>query len=304
MTEDETRRAHDGPSMDDAMVLLTGGTSGIGRAGAELLAERGATVVVTGRDEGRGREVARTLTEETPGTVTFQRADFERLDAVFDLARTVREEFDRLDVLVNNAACSHKERRVTPDGYEATWQVNHLAPFLLTYELVPLLVASAPARVVTTASDVHRRADLDFDDLQLTAGYDSLDAYARSKFANVAFTVELASRLPDGVTANCVHPGFVPGSGLYRDSGLAIRTLMRAFSVLPVGTSVEEGGRRLEHLAASTEVADVTGAYFDGYEAVTPAPKTSDADVRERLWRVSADHCGVDPALPTERPAE
>jgi len=121
----------------------------------------------------------------------------------------VKREYDRIDVLAHNAGLSAGSRRESPDGIELTLAVNHLAPYLLTFELLDYLRGSSDPRVVITASDIHRRATLDFDDLQLTDGYDSLDAYARSKLANIAFTVELDDRLPDdsAVTVNCVHPG-------------------------------------------------------------------------------------------------
>jgi len=193
------------------VIALTGATSGIGRRAAVTLAERGATVAAVGRNRERGEALA-AESDAAAGTIRFHRADLATQSAVRDLAAELRESYDRLDVLAHNAGLSVRSRTETADGIELTLAVNHLAPYLLTRELFDQLAGSAPARVVVTASDLHRRATLDFDDLQFADGYDPLEAYARSKLANVAFTLELADRIPEaaGVTANCLHPGFVP----------------------------------------------------------------------------------------------
>jgi NAD(P)-dependent dehydrogenase (short-subunit alcohol dehydrogenase family) len=277
-------------------VLVTGATSGIGRVAAERLGERGWRVLVHGRDRARGEQVVDAI-ESAGGEATFHRADFADLDAVRELADQVREE-QRLDALVNNAALSTDTYREA-GGVELTLAVNHLAPYLLTHELVPLLRDSAPARVVVTASGVHFRGEIDPDDLAMD-DYDALDAYARSKLANVLFAVELADRLdPDEVTANAYHPGFVPGTGLYRDSSLAVRLATGLAARLPVvGTSTEAGADGLVYLTASEAVADVTGAYFAHREREAPDARARDERLRERLWTVSADLVDVDPDWP------
>ena len=200
---------------------------------------------------------------------------------------------------MNNAACSPGERRLTAAGHELTFAVNHLAPYRLTHDLLPLLAASAPARVVTTASTVHRRGEIDFDDLRLDAGYDTLDAYARSKLANVLFTTELAARLDDGVTAAAVHPGFVPGSGLYRDVSLPVRAATHLAARLPgVGTSVEDGADGLVYAAVAPAAATHSGAYYEGTRRTTPDLQTHNGRLRERLWTESAAMVDVDPDWP------
>ena len=215
------------------------------------------------------------------------------------LADEVRARYDRLDVLVNNAACSPGERRLTADGHELSFAVNHLASYRLTHDLLPLLAASAPARVITTASTLHRRGEIDFDDLRLDAGYDALDAYARTKLANVLFTTELAARLDDGVTAAAVHPGFVPGSGLYRDTALPVRAATRLAARLPgVGTSVEDGADGLVYAAVAPAAASHSGAYYEGTRRVTPDSRARDGELRERLWDGSAAMVGVDSNWP------
>lgn len=280
-------------------VVLTGGTSGIGRAAATRLAARGATVAVVGRDRSRG-ETAAAEADALDGDVRFHRADLATRAAVRDLAADLRDSYDRIDVLAHNAGLSAGSRTETADGTELTLAVNHLAPYLLTRELVDRLAASAPARVVVTASDLHRRATLDFGDLQFADEYDPLDAYARSKLANVAFTLELADRLPDdaGITANCLHPGFVPSTNLFRDAALRTRLAVRVAGLVPgVGTTREAAADRLVRLVASPEYADRTGRYV-GEAELTPADAATDPETRERLWTVSADLVGVDPDWP------
>ncbi|KYH25048.1 short chain dehydrogenase [Halalkalicoccus paucihalophilus] len=286
---------------DDLVVLLTGATSGIGTVAARRLARMGATVGIVGRDEARGNRLAEEVTASTPGTVRFHRADLATQHAVRRLASEVTSTYDRLDVLVHNAGLSTRDRTITDDGIELTLAVNHLAPYLLTHELMDSLRASAPARVVVTASGIHTRGELAFDDLKMEREYSALDAYARSKLANVAFTLELADRLGDDadIVANCFHPGFVPSTGLFRDAQLRVRLFVRLAAAVPgIGTTPEAGADRLVDLATAPEYGHRSGRYVgtDGPEA--PAPAATDPDVREELWRISADLVGIDPEWP------
>jgi len=285
--------------LTDRVVVLTGATSGIGRRAAATLAERGATVAAVGRDRERGATLA-AESEAAAGTVRFHRADLATQSAVRDLAADLRDSYDRLDVLAHNAGLSAGARTETADGIELTLAVNHLAPYLLTRELFDRLAASAPARVVVTASDLHRRATLDFDDLEMAADYDPLEAYARSKLANVAFTLELADRIgaDAGVTANCLHPGFVPSTNLFRDAALRTRLAVRVAGLLPgVGTTRRAAAERLVRLIAASEYGEQTGRYV-GEEELTPADEARDPETRKQLWAVSADRVGVDPDWP------
>ena len=295
-------------SLDGAVVLLTGGTSGIGRVAARRLAGGGATVAVVGRSRDRGEQLARETAADSPGEIQFHRVDLSTRAAVRRLAEEVRETYDRLDVLAHNAALAARARTETDDGIERTLAVNHLAPYLLTHELLDLLRATEPnvpggsARIVVTASGIHRRATLDFADLQFERGYDSMRAYARSKLANVAFTVELADRLAErsaGVTANCFHPGFVPSTNLFRDTPVWMRLGLRALSVVPgVATSTEEGARRLVRLATDPEFAERSGVYVGAGGIESPKAEAADPEVCERLWNESAELVGVDPDWP------
>lgn len=300
---DESENALDADdALDGAVVLLTGGTSGIGRVAARRLAERGATVAVVGRSRDRGEQLADETATDDPGEIRFHRVDLSTQSAVRRLAEEIRETYDRLDVLAHNAGLAARTRTETDDGIERTLAVNHLAPYLLTHELLGLLQESRPSRIVVTASGIHRRATLDFDDLQFERGYDSMDAYARSKLANVAFTVELADRLaeqPADVTANCFHPGFVPSTNLFRDTPLWMRLGLRALAVVPgVATSTEEGARRLVRLATDPEFAERSGAYVGAGGVKAPKAEATDPEVCARLWNESAELVGVDPDWP------
>lgn len=281
----------------ERVALVTGATGGIGRVVARRLGSLGWSVAVTGRNRERGRETVREV-EGAGGESQFFRADLAETETVSALAEAFRERYDRLDVLVNNAACSPGERRLTADGHEMAFAVNHLAPYRLTHDLLGMLRESAPARVINTSSTVHRRGEIDFADLRLNAGYEALAAYARSKFADLLFTIELGERLDD-VTANAVHPGFVPGSGLYRDGSLFVRTFTGLAAHLPgVATSVEEASDGLFYAAVSPALAGVSGEYFEGIERADPDPRANDDRFRERLWNVSAELVGVDPDWP------
>jgi NAD(P)-dependent dehydrogenase (short-subunit alcohol dehydrogenase family) len=286
--------------LSDRTIFLTGGTSGFGRVAVVNLAQRGATVAVVGRDESKGA----TLTEQSndlAGTIAFHQADLASQSTVRHLATTVKHEYDQIDVLAHNAGLSAESRRESPDGIEITLAVNHLAPYLLTYELLDHLRDAPDPRVVVTASDIHRRATLDLDDLQLTDEYDSLDAYARSKLANIAFTVELDDRLPDdsAVTVNCVHPGFVPSTDLFREASLRTRLLVRIAGLVPgVATSKQEAAERLQSLLVEARYGSVSGQYISNDGPTDPAPEATNQAVRRQLWRVSAELVGITPDWP------
>ena len=218
--------------MHGKVCVVTGANSGIGRATALGLAARGATVVLVCRSRARGAAVLEEIERRRgTGAAALIVADLASQRQVRQAAAACRQRFERLDVLVNNAGISgSRTRLVTEDGPEATFAVNHLAPFLLTGLLLDRLKASAPARVVTVSSAAHRLFALDFDDLQGERRYSSFGAYCRSKLANVLFTHELARRLEgSGVTANCLHPGIV-ATGLFRDMPRWVRVaLVRPF---------------------------------------------------------------------------
>ncbi|MGM0604964.1 MAG: SDR family NAD(P)-dependent oxidoreductase [Halobacteriota archaeon] len=285
----------------DRTIVLTGGTSGFGSVAAVDLAARGATVAIVGRDESKGA----TLVERSDGLageIAFHRVDLASQSAVRSFAATVKREYDQVDVLAHNAGLSANARRESPDGIEITLAVNHLAPYLLTYELLDGLRDSPDPRVVVTASDIHQRATLDLDDLQLTDGYNAIDAYARSKLANIAFTIELDDRLPDdsAITANCVHPGFVPSTDLFREASFRTRLLVRIAGAIPgVATSEQTAADRLQTLLVDPIYGSVSGTYVGEDGPTEPAPAATNRAVRRRLWRESAELVGISPDWPT-----
>ena len=274
------------PTLRDRICLVTGATTGIGRVAALALAGMGATVLLAGRDRGRG-EAAVAEIRRGGGTAEFLQADFSSLRAVRELAAEVRSRHARLDVLLNNAGGVNAERRLTADGIEQTFAVNHLATFLLTEELRDLLVASAPARIVTVASEAHRMLQtLDFDNLQGEQNYKGIRAYAISKLANVLHTYELDRRLRGSrVTANCLHPGVVR-TGIWGSS----RGFLRLLTWLgqPFMISAERGARPLIKLASDPACAALSGRYFLKVKEARSSPLSYDTEVAARLWETSA----------------
>jgi NAD(P)-dependent dehydrogenase (short-subunit alcohol dehydrogenase family) len=276
--------------MAGRVCLVTGASNGIGKETAAGLAARGARVAMVARDRSRG-EAALAEVRQRSGSdsVELILADLASLDEVRGLARDFRAGHDRLHVLVNNAGAFNAQRSETRDGFETTIGVNHLAHFLLTAELLGLLKASAPSRIINVSSAAHVGARIDFDDLQSKRRYGGMRVYGQSKLANVLFTYELARRLEgSGVTANCLHPGVVTtGFGRNNDglAGLAFEAFhlfARPFLLTP-----ERGAETSIYLASSLEVEGVSGKYFVKKQAVPSSPASYDEATARRLWDVS-----------------
>ena len=277
-------------SMAGKTVLVTGGTGGIGRATARALAGRGARVVIVARTEDKGQAAVGEIRASLPAgaAVELLVADLSSQGQVRRAAALFRSRFDRLDVLVNNAGVLAAGRHPTEDGLEETFAVNHLAYFLLTRELLDMLKGSAPARVVNVASEAHRGARVQWDDLQFGANpYSSWRAYAQSKLANVLFTYELARRLEgSGVTANALHPGVV-GTGFGQTHGGATALLARM--ARPFMATPEEGAKTSVHLAASPEVDGVSGRYFTRSKALASSELSYCEASQKKLWAISEE---------------
>jgi NAD(P)-dependent dehydrogenase (short-subunit alcohol dehydrogenase family) len=268
--------------------VITGATSGIGLAAAVALAARGAKLALIGRDRARGEAALARLRAAAPDArVTMHYSDLLRMAEVRRLGAELLTAYPRIDVLINDAGALFQRREVTADGLERTFALNHVAYFLLTQLLRERLVASAPARVVSVASRAHEGAVLDFDDLNLERGYSGWTAYSRSKLANILFTRELARRLEGtGVTANCLHPGFVASrfgdnnGGLFR-WGLVIAKRLTAISE-------RRGAETVVYLASDPGVGKTTGGYFAGSKPATPSAAAQDDGAAQRLWEISA----------------
>jgi NAD(P)-dependent dehydrogenase (short-subunit alcohol dehydrogenase family) len=274
--------------MEGKVALITGGTSGIGRAAAAALAAMGAEVVVTGRSKERG-EAAVGGIRETSGNerVSLMLADLAAQAEVRALAEGFRERHARLDVLVNNAGLIPSQRTQTPDGLELTIAVNHLAPFLLTNQLLDMLKESAPSRIVTVSSEARRGASINFEDLQSMRRYRPFQVYGMTKLANILFTYELAERLEGtGVVANCLHPGAVNTN--FGNNNRSLGTLIfRAFK--PFMRSPEGGADTIIYLASSPEVEEMTGRYLMDRKVVSSFEEPHDETTQKRLWEVSEE---------------
>ena len=276
--------------MDGRTVLITGGNTGIGKETAVALARQGAAVVITTRDARKGAAAVEEIRARGDSdAVDVMELDLAELASVRSFASRYADAHDHLDVLVNNAGLMLGSRRETVDGYETTFQVNHLGPFLLTNLLENQLRAGTDARVVNVASAAHSsaRRGLDFDDLQSTRRYRSFSVYARTKLANILFTRELARRWDDvGVTANAVHPGFVASRfGRDGDTGRltgAVFPLLRPFALTP-----EQGAQTQVYVASAPELTGITGGYWVKSAPATPSAAAQDDAAAARLWTVS-----------------
>jgi len=272
--------------MDGKVCVVTGATSGIGKATAAELVRQGAQVILVGRDRSRGEAAVAELATAGPLRPRLEIADLSNMADVRALAERLAA-LDRIDVLVNNAGLVAGQRRVTADGYEEVFAVNHLAPFLLTTLLLPKLTASAPARVITVTSDAHTSARLDLDNPQPVDGWESWRAYSNSKLANILFTRELARRLEGtGVTANCAHPGVVR-TRFGREARFPVQIglmIARPFLLSPA-----RGAATIVYLATSPDVAGKTGGYYVKSQLREPSPAARDDATARRLWQVSEE---------------
>ena len=285
--------------MKGQVVVISGATSGIGRVAAEELARRGARMVLIARNRARGQAALEQLRRLAPGVGhTIHYADLSRLSEMQRVGHEIAQAEPRIDVLINNAGAMFGSRRITEDGLEGTFALNHVAYFVLTHLLWERLVASAPARVVSTASSAHWVAGLDFDDLQSAQAFDGsllarvtrggagFLAYGRSKLCNILFTRELARRLSGtGVTANCFHPGLVDTRFADRSGGAAAFVLRWAKRL---ALTPQQGAETMIYLASSPDVAGVSGKYFHKRHPLSPSAAAQDDAVAARLWAETA----------------
>jgi NAD(P)-dependent dehydrogenase (short-subunit alcohol dehydrogenase family) len=276
--------------MQGKTVVITGATSGIGEVAADRLAAKGARIVFIARDKARGEETLKHLRAIAPGAEhAAYYADLSKISEMKRVSAEIAAAEPKIDVLINNAGALFNTRKVSADGLEMTFAVNHMAYFVVTNLLRPRM--GEGARVVSTSSDAHKGAKLNFEDLQSERGYSGFGVYGRSKLCNILFTRELARRLKGtGVTANCLHPGFV-ATRFGDQSGGIVSFAVRAaknFALTP-----EQGAETIIYLASSPDLADVTGGYFYKSKIAMPTKEAqNDADAK-RLWDVSAKISGV-----------
>jgi NAD(P)-dependent dehydrogenase (short-subunit alcohol dehydrogenase family) len=268
------------------LVVLTGATRGIGRAAAIELARQGAEVAVVGRDAGRVSAVAGEARGAGHAEIHEHVAEMTLMAEVRRLADELRENYEHIDVLANNAGALFASREVTEEGFERTFALNHLAPFLLTNLLREHL---RDGRVVTTASDAHHSARLDLDDLQSERSYSALRVYGTTKLCNVLFTRELARRAPE-VHANSFHPGTVR-TGFGKNENGIWKILVTIAS--PLMRSPERGARSLVWLALSDEGDDLDGEYVRDEKVAEPSRAAQDDDLARALWERSAELVGL-----------
>ena len=276
-------------SMQGKICLVTGANSGIGKATALALAQMGATVVMVCRDHARGEQARSEITTTSRNdAVDLLLADLSSQQSIRQLVEAFQRHYPHLHVLINNAGAAFPgRRRATVDGVEMTFAANYLAPFLLTNLLLDRLTASTPARIVNVSSAAHKSGSMQLDDLQAEKRYRPMRTYPQAKLAVVLFTYELARRLQGtGVTANCLHPGFVATHFAQSDAGPAVRLLVKAMGSF--GTSPQEGAKTSIYLASSPEVEGVTGNYFVKSRPMRSAAISYDELLQRQLWEQSA----------------
>jgi NAD(P)-dependent dehydrogenase (short-subunit alcohol dehydrogenase family) len=273
--------------MQGKVVVLTGGTSGIGLVAAQRLAAMGARLVLIARDRERANTVISRL---GPGHSVYY-ADLSLIAEMKRVAREISAAEHKIDVLINNAGALFSARRVTPDGLERTFALNHMAYFVVSLGLAAQLQAAGSARVINTSSDAHEGKQLEFDDLQSERGYSGFNVYGRSKLCNILFTRELVRRWSGtGVTANSLHPGFV-ATRFGDQSGGAMSAFIRIGKLFAL--SPEKGAETIVYLASSDEVAGATGAYFYKCRQKQPSSQAQDDKSATRLWNESARLAGL-----------
>jgi NAD(P)-dependent dehydrogenase (short-subunit alcohol dehydrogenase family) len=275
--------------MNGKICLVTGGTNGIGRAAAQALALMGATVLIVGRDAHKTAQVVEEIRAASGNPdVGWLLADLSSQSDIRRLAVEFRSRYSQLHVLLNNAGGNFKTHRLSVDGIEMTFALNHLAYFLLANLLLDPLLAGAPARIINVSSGAHTGGKIDFDNLQGELSYSSFGPYANSKLANILFTTELARRLEGtGVTVNALHPGLT-STGFGRNNPGFLMDIMGVVMPL-IGRSPEKGAATSIYLASSPQVQGLTGKYFVDCKVTQPAPAASDPALARKLWQVSAE---------------
>ena len=274
--------------MNGKVCLVTGATDGIGKISARVLAEKGAKVIIVGRNPEKSATVLAELKSSSGNeNIDLLMADLAVMQEVRDLAELVISRYHRLDILLNNAGGYFAKHELTSDGLERTFALNHMSYFLLTNKLMELLKSSAPARIVNVSSDAHYGVDIDFENLNGEQEYKAWKAYQKSKLANVLFTYELLKKVPADITVNCLHPGFVAtnfGHNIGGFFGPVLKIAQRISAIDP-----EEGAKTSIFLCSAPEVKGVSGKYFYKCQPKTSSRESRNMDTGKRLWQISSD---------------
>lgn len=281
-------------SLKDKNILITGSSRGIGFYTALGLADKGAHVIIVSHDEERSKQAVDEINNKCKtGSACYYVADLSSQREVRELAEKVKQDYDQLDVLINNVGGWFSQHHVSEDGIERTFALNHLSYFLLTGLLLDLLQKSTPARIINVSSDAHRAIDgIQFEDIGFQTGYRPFKTYAQSKLANIMFTYELSERLEGtNITVNALHPGAV-ASKLYRNFGI-LEPLINLW-IKMAGKTSEEGAETSIYLARSAEVSDVTGKYFADEKQKRSTEASYDKESWDRLWKLSEEMTGFE----------
>ncbi len=283
--------------MQGKTILITGATNGIGKIAAQELAAKGANIVLVARNQEKGMATIKEISAATGNTnLELMLADVSKMNDLRKLSQEFLAKHSRLDVLLNNAGAVFENRQLSQDGFELTLATNHLNYFLLSNLLLEVLQKTASAhgqaRIVNVASDAHRSAKINFDDLMGQQKFGGWNAYCQSKLANIMFSAELARRLAGTqVSANSLHPGFVR-TGFGDNSGGLMKILLGLGKQL-MAISPAQGADTMVHLASSNDVAGISGKYFEKRQVKTPSLAAQDEAAQTRLWEISAKLVGV-----------
>jgi NAD(P)-dependent dehydrogenase (short-subunit alcohol dehydrogenase family) len=274
--------------MTGRICMITGANSGIGKVTALELAKQGMEIIMVCRDVKRGEEARKEIMAKSRNQkVHLYQCDLGVQADIVKLVQQVQRDFASLDILINNAGLVLTERQTTPDGYEATFAINHLGPFLLTNLLLDLLKKGSEPRIITVSSEAHQFARLKFNELASPSTYNAWIAYGNSKLANILFTKYLAEQVsPLGITANCLHPGVV-ATGFGKGNSGWIGTFFSLFQ--PFLITAEKGAETTIYLATSPEVKQVTGEYFKKKKPKTPGKEALSRYNAQKLWELSVN---------------
>lgn len=275
------------------VVIITGANSGMGKATSTELAKTGAHVIMACRDQTRGEEALKEVRMQSGNNqVVLMICDLASLSSIRKFCEKFKSNYNRLDVLINNAGVILPGRHETKDGFELQFGVNHLGHFLLTHLLLDLMIASAPSRIINVASGAHKIGKIHFKDVNLNTNYRLWRAYGQSKLANILFTYELANRLKDtNVTVNCLHPGAVATSmGINRETGFG--TFITKL-VKPFFQTSEQGAETAVYLATSNEVNNETGHYYFRKKPIKSSKRSYQPELQKKLWELSEQMVGL-----------